>query len=85
MEQRVIHVSHHPRNQLPHVQTGRRSSVSHVRAILRPDGKESGEPRKGKRANKEGWEGKETGEGRADKEKEETSTVHKCRKDAGEH
>lgn len=71
-EQRVIHISHHPRNQLPHVQTRRRGSISHVGAILRPDRQESREPRKEKESKKrEGGKGKEQKGGTTCKTKEE--------------
>lgn len=38
-EQWVIHIPHHPCNQLAHIQPRRRGSIGHVCAILRPSGK----------------------------------------------
>lgn len=47
-EPRVIHIPHHPFNQLPHFQPRRRGSIGHVCAILRPNREGRGQSRRGR-------------------------------------
>ena len=53
-EPRVIHIPHHPLNQLPHFQPRRRGSIGHVCAILRPNREGRGQFRRG-RESKQRW------------------------------